>query len=231
MASIVVLAPVPPSRSSAVRHGAALVRLLRRSGIRRRHRVRVLWPIPEHVDALIRVANLAVHLVSADPEDGDGYRAAVEHPGLVVLPDLDLGPVIEELVRARDPFGRTGRHEAERPDGRPPAWFAHVARRARGVVVPEEAMRTRLLDAGCRTPIFVVPLDDRGAAPLRRAVESTLALVGDPAEWTLGRWAAALADVGVGQAEAASEGYGLRFVEALDELRRSAVGDATGSGR
>jgi hypothetical protein len=37
--------------------------------------------------------------------------------------------------------------------------------------------------------------------------------------------------VGVGQAEAASEGYGLRFVEALDELRRSAVGDATGSGR
>jgi hypothetical protein len=228
MASIVVLAPVPPSRSPAVRHGDALVRLLRRSGIRRRHRVRVLWPIPENIDALVRVADLTIHLISADPDDGDGYRAAVEHPGLVVLPDLDLRPVVEELARARDPAGRTARDEAEAAEGGPPAWFAHVARRARGVVVPEEAARTRLLDAGCLTPIFVAPLDDRGAASLRRAVESTLALVGNPAEWTLGRWAAALADVGVGQAEVSSEGYGLRFVEALDELGRSDVGGAGG---
>jgi hypothetical protein len=223
MARITVLAPVPPSSSPAARAGAALRRLLRRSGIRRRHRVRVLWPVPEDVAAVLGTSDLAVHLVSSDSRDGDGYRAAGEHPGLLVLPDLDLRPVVEELVRARDPAGRVALREAEAAtatrDSVP--WFAHLVRRARGVVVTDEAARRRLHRAGCRTPVHVVPLDDRGSEALRRAVESTLALMADPVEWTIGRWAASLRDVGVDREDLADQGYGLRYAEALGELRTS----------
>jgi hypothetical protein len=227
MARIAVLAPVPPSPSSIAPAAARVTRLLKR-GVRRPHRVRVVWPIPENVDAVLRVADLAVHVISPDREDGDGYRAAVEHPGLVVLAGLDLRPVIEELVRARDPVGRAALAEAEAAGATEPAWFAHAARRARGVVVPDEAMIRRLRDAGSRTPAFVVPFDERGAGPLAEAVRSTLALVADPAETAIGRWAGALTDLGVGQEELAAEGYGLRYAEALDELRRSPAGDPAG---
>jgi hypothetical protein len=224
MATVAVLAPIPPSPSSIASAAARVTRLLRR-GLRRPYRVRVVWPVPENVDAVLGLADLAVHVISPDREDGDGYRAAVEHPGLVVLVDLDLRPVIEELVRARDPVGRAALAEAEAAGATEPAWFAHAARRARGVVVPDGAMARRLRDAGARTPAFVVPFAERGAAPLAEAVRSTLALVADPAETAIGRWAGALSDVGVGQEELAAEGYGLRYAEALDELRRSPAGD------
>ena len=219
MARLTVLAPLPPSRSSSAPAGAAMVRLLRRS--RPRHRVRALWPVPEHLEIVLAETDLPVHLVSPDPEDGDVYRAAITHPGLVVLVGLDLEAVIRELVRARDPAGRAAVREAKAADG---AWFAHVARRARGLVVLSEAERARLLEIGCRTPAFVASLDDRGAPAVNRAVTSTLALINDPAERTLGRWASALRDSGVGPEELVAEGYGVRYVEALDEIRRSPVG-------
>lgn len=222
MSRLTVLAPIPPSRSSAAPAGASLARMLRRAPGRPRHRVRVLWPVPDDVEVVLARSDLAVHLVSADPEDRDGYRAAVEHPGLVVLPDLALEPVVRELVRARDPAGQTALREAEAAGG--DAWFAHVARRARGLVVADERDRVRIRGIGSRTPVHVVPLDDRGAPALRAAVDSTLALVGDPAEWALGRWASALSDSGVGPGELAAEGYGLRYAEALEEIRRSPAG-------
>jgi hypothetical protein len=220
MARLTVLAPVPPSRSSAASAGAALVRALRRRG----HKIRVVWPVPEDVEALLARSDLAVHLVSGDPEDADGYRVAVEHPGLVVLPDLDLGPVIRELVRSRDPAGRPALREAQAAGGEAGAWSAHVARRARGLVVGDEAARADLRRIGCRTPVFVAPPDDDRAEGLHAAVDATVALIRDPAEWAVGRWASALADCGVGPGELAAEGYGLRYAEALDELRRSPAG-------
>jgi hypothetical protein len=220
MATLTVLAPVPPSRSSAAAAGAALVRALRRG----RHKIRVVWPVPEDVEAKLARSDLAVHLVSADPEDGDGYRVAVEHPGLVVLPDLDLGPVIRELVRSRDPAGRAALREAEAAGGEGRAWSAHVARRARGVVVRDEEARADLRRIGCRTPVFVAPPGDHRAEALDAAVDATVALIRDPAEWAVGRWASALVDCGLGLDELAAEGYGLRYAEALDELRRSPAG-------
>jgi hypothetical protein len=99
-----------------------------------------------------------------------------------------------------------------------------VARRARGLVVPWGEERARLLEIGCRTPALVASLDDRGAVAVDRAVTSTLALINDPAERTLGRWASALRDSGVGPEELVAEGYGLRHVAALDEIRRSPAG-------
>jgi hypothetical protein len=184
----------------------------------------VLWPVPEDVEALMARSELAVHLVSADPEDGEAYRVAVEHPGLVVLPDLDLGPVIRELVRSRDPAGRVALREAEAAGGRGPAWSAHVARRARGLVVGDDEARAELRRIGCRTPVFVVSPDDHRSPALDAAVDATVALIRDPAEWAVGRWASALVDCGVGPDDVSAEGYGLRYAEALEELRRSPAG-------
>ena len=217
MARLTVLAPLPPSRSSAAPAGAALVRLLRRS--RPRHRVRALWPVPEHLEIVLAGTDLPVYLVSPDLEDGDVYRAATTHPGLVVLVGRRRSRVGRH--QGRDRAGRVAVREAESADG---AWFAHVARRARGLVVSSEAERARLMEIGCRTPTFVASLDDRGSRVVDQAVTSTLALINDPAERTLGRWASALRDSGVGPEELVAEGYGVRYVEALDEIRRSPAG-------
>jgi hypothetical protein len=217
MARLAVLAPVPPSRSPTAPAGRALVRLLRRG----RHRVRVLWPVPEDLEVVLARTDLAVHLVSPDPEDREGYRAAVEHPGLVVLPDLDLERVVRALVRSRDAAGRAAILEAEAAGAEGPVWSAHVARRARGLVVPDEHAREDLRRLGCRTPVFVGGADRNGAEAVRAAVDATIALIRDPAEWAVARWAGALVDCGVGPGELAAEGYGLRYAEALDELRRS----------
>ena len=220
MARLAVLAPVPPSSSPAAPAGRALVRLLRRG----RHRVRVLWPVPEDLEAVLARTDLAVHLVSADPEDRDGYRAAVEHPGLVVLPDLDLERVVRALVRSRDAAGRAALREAEAAGAECPAWSAHVARRARGLIVPDEEARADLRRLGCRTPVFVGRPEPQGADAALAAVDATVALIRDPAEWAVARWAGALVDCGVGPEELDAEGYGLRYAEALDELRRSPAG-------
>lgn len=232
MARIVVFAPVPPSRSEAASAGAALVRLLKRSPLRRRHAIRSVWPVPEAVDALLRDAELPIYLLSDDPEDREIYLVAMDHPGLVILATLSQERVIDALVRAHDPIGSAARREAERlaplVDGLDlePAvpWCAQAVRRARGVVVHSDADRRYLEALGCKTPLFVAP------PPLRRdsrgyveAVEATLRLVLDPAEWTLARWTAALTAVGV-TAAWLREGYGVRYVEALEEIRAARAG-------
>jgi hypothetical protein len=222
MARLAVLAPIPPSRSPAVPIGAALVRLLRRG----RHKVRVVWPVTGDVDAAVARSELAVHVVSPEVEDLDGYRAAVEHPGLVVLPNVDLEPVVRQLARSRDPSGGVALREAEAAGEQAAAWSAHVARRARGLIVTDEAARTELRRVGVRTPVFVSPLEYGEAGAVNVAVEATLGLLRDPAERVLSRWAAALVACGVGTEELATEGYGLRYAEALEELRRSPTGSA-----
>jgi hypothetical protein len=232
MARIVVFAPVPPSRSERAAAGAALVKLLKRSSLRRRHDIVALWPVPESVQATLRDVDLAVYLLSDEPEDRDIYQVAMEHPGLVVLEDRSLERVIDALVRARDPLGTAASREAERLaplveglDMEPalPS-CAQAVRRARGVVVHAEEDRSYLEALGCKTPVFVLPGPDRGnPSGYADAVEATLRLVLDPVEWTLARWTAALADAGV-TAAGLRDGYGVRYVEALEEIRTSPAG-------
>lgn len=225
---ILVLAPLPPSRSPAAADGEALRGLLKRLAPGRR-RVRAHWPVPENVEALIRGSDLPVYLLSNDPGEREIYQTAVEHPGLVILPDMALERVIEELVRAREPVGMAARREAEELAERleiPTPWCAHAVRRARGVVVHRDEDRRFLERMECRTPVFVVP-PPQAAQPgdYREAVTATLRLLRDPAEWSLARWAAALADSGVTAAEL-DQGYGLRYAEALGEIRTSPAGIA-----
>jgi hypothetical protein len=234
MARILVFAPVPPSRSSAAPGGAALVRLLKRSALRRRHTIRAVWPVPESVEAALRGVHLPVYFVADEPEDREIYEVAMEHPGLVVLQDLSLERLITALVRSRDPLGGAALREAERlaplVDGlglEPTVpWCAQAMRRARGVVVHSEDDRRYLEALGCKTPVFLAPPPEAGdPAGYARAVEATLRLVLDPVEWTLARWTHALAEAGITPAWL-REGYGVRYVEALEEIRTSPAGTA-----
>jgi hypothetical protein len=51
----------------------------------------------------------------------------------------------------------------------------------------------------------------------RRAVDGTIALLGDPVRRSLARWAASLRDVGAGEDDLA-RGYGMPYARALAEL-------------
>lgn len=223
---ILLLAPLPPSRSPAAADGEALRRLLKRL-VPGRRGVRAHWPVPENVEALIRGSDLPVYLLSNDPGEREIYQTAVEHPGLVVLPDLALDRVIEELVRAREPVGMAAQREVEELAERldvPTPWCAQAVRRARGVMVHRDQDRRFLERLGCRTPVFVTPPPGTAQPEdYRAAVTATLRLLRDPAEWSLARWAAALADSGVTAADL-DRGYGLRYAEALEEIRSSAAG-------
>lgn len=231
MARIVVFAPLPPSRSPLARTARALVRLLKRS-LRGRHHVRGMWPVPERVEAVLATIDLPVYLLANAPEEREIYQVAMEHPGLVVLEDLSLERVIQVLARARDPIGFAARREAERlaewvegtridPDV---PWSAQAVRRARGVVVHTGEHREALDAIGCRTPVFVaLPPTAGDPGGYQEAVEATLRLVLDPAEWTLSRWTTALTEAGV-NTEGLAEGYGVRYAAALEEIRTSPAG-------
>jgi hypothetical protein len=77
------------------------------------------------------------------------------------------------------------------------ATVAHVARRSRGLVVPDAEERARLNLLGSRTPVHVIAPGPGANEGLARAVMETLDLVSDPARGALAMWAEALADMGV----------------------------------
>jgi len=144
--------------------GSALVRVLRRTG---RHTVRAPWPIPESVEALLGVSDLAVYHLSGDLEDREIYEMALERPGLVVLHDLVLDRLVRGLMRSGDPTGIESAQEAlaafDRlqeaglPEPVVTPWCALAVRRARGLVV-HSAYAARYVSAmGARTPVFVAP--------------------------------------------------------------------------
>ncbi len=191
-----------------------------------------MWPVPESVEAMLGTVDLPVYFLANAPEEREIYQVAMEHPGLVVLEDLSLERVIQVLVRARDPIGFAGRREAERlatrleGSGLDPdvPWSAQAVRRARGVVVHSDGHRAALERIGCRTPVFVASSPAAGdPTGYEEAVEGTLRLVLDPAEWTLSRWTAALTGAGV-NTDGLREGYGVRYAAALEEIRTSPAG-------
>jgi glycosyltransferase involved in cell wall biosynthesis len=144
--------------------GSALVRVLRRTG---RHTVRAPWPIPESVEALLGVSDLAVYHLSGDLEDREIYEMALERPGLVILHDLVLDRLVRGLMRLGHPAGIESAQEAlaafDRlqeaglPEPVVTPWCALAVRRARGLVV-HSAYAARYVSAmGARTPLFVAP--------------------------------------------------------------------------
>lgn len=99
---------------------------------------------------------------------------------------------------------------------------------------PEPEALAGALGVLLRNPELAVEMAGRAAAVARgrdaeagvshgRAVEETLALVEDPRRAPLSRWASALLDVGMDEASA-SRGFGLRYVEAVEEFSAGGPG-------
>jgi glycosyltransferase involved in cell wall biosynthesis len=167
---LVFCGPLPPAATGIATYDRAVLDGLERIGFFERHRMDVRWPIQPkdaiefpgyHLGIFQLGNNVEFHL--------EIYRAAFLTNALIVLHDLALDDFVRGLKTAGDPLGYMAAREAVRLRGaltspdvvrneplREP-WAAHVARRARGIVVHAEFCRRYLEEAGCRTPIFVVP--------------------------------------------------------------------------
>ena len=183
---LVFSGPLPPARTGVATYDRAVLDGLRRIGFFDRHRMDVLWPIePKHATRLpgYRLGvfelgnNVEFHL--------EAYRAAfLAQSSLIVLHDLALDDFVRGLRTLGDPLGFMATREAaalrlnlHSPDVvrneplREP-WCAHVARRARGIIVHSAFCARYLEEAGCRTPVFVVPHPIvESETDMRRAVD------------------------------------------------------------
>ena len=167
---LVFCGPLPPAPTGIATYDRAVLDGLDRIGFNERHRMDVLWPIERqdtirfpgyHLGLFQLGNNVEFHL--------EIYRAAFLTNALIVLHDLALDDFVNGLKTAGDPLGYMAAREAGRLRGnlsspdvvrneplREP-WAAHVARRAKGIIVHSDFCRRYLEEAGCRTPVFVVP--------------------------------------------------------------------------
>jgi glycosyltransferase involved in cell wall biosynthesis len=181
------------------------------------------------VDAAVGAAGLGDRLTLAADVPDDDFRAWLFAADVIVdLRYPHRGEVSGSLARAMQ-AGRpsivsaTGTY-LDVPDGT-------VLRVAAGPTDPLElAERIRTLAEG---PEVRARMGETAAAHVRRsreteatargyevAIESTLALVRDPARRAYARWAGALADLGIDYATLA-RGYGLAYAEAMEGFRPS----------
>ena len=195
---LVFAGPLPPAPTGIATYDRAVLDGLRRIGFTERHRMDVLWPIepkdtpklPGYRLGILQLGNnVEFHL--------EIYRAAFLVPALVVLHDLALDDFVRGLISLGEPLGYMAAREAaalrrnlSSPDVvrneplREP-WCAHVARRARGLIVHSAFCKRYLEELGCRTPVFVVPhpvvetVEDLARADVRaRELRAPLAAAG-----------------------------------------------------
>jgi glycosyltransferase involved in cell wall biosynthesis len=168
---LVFSGPFPPARTGVATYDRAVLDGLRRIGFYERHRMDVLWPIEPKDTPRLPGYRLGVFQLGNNVEFHlEAYRAVfLAQASLIVLHDLALDDFVRGLRTLGDPLGFMATREAARlrlnlrsPDVvrneplREP-WCAHVARRARGIVVHSEFCRRYLEEFGCRTPVFVIP--------------------------------------------------------------------------
>jgi glycosyltransferase involved in cell wall biosynthesis len=197
--SVAYLSPMPPAASGVATYSKAVLEGLSRIGFRKRHPLAVVWPVRPTFQSRVGAYRLGIYHLGNNAEfHRDIYRTAVSHPGLVVLHDLGLDDFVRGLVSEGEPLGYVAMREAvtltprmslpealaNEPLRRP--WCAHVAKRARGIIVHSEFCRRYLRDFGCHTPIFVVPHpvvehedDMRRAQPRGRELRTALGLSDD----------------------------------------------------
>ena len=168
---LVFSGPLPPAKTGVATYDRAVLNGLRRIGFFERHRMDVLWPIEPKDTPRLPGYRLGVFQLGNNVEFHlEAYRAAfLAQASLVVLHDLALDDFVRGLRTLGDPLGFMATREAARlrPNLRSTdavrneplrePWCAHVARRARGIVVHSEFCREYLAEFGCRTPVFVIP--------------------------------------------------------------------------
>jgi glycosyltransferase involved in cell wall biosynthesis len=162
------LSPLPPARTGIATYAQAILAGLELLGYERP--IDRMWPVTPVHEGLIPWYGLGVYHLGNNVEfHHDIYRHAIQTPGLVVVHDLALDDFVHGLTAASDAHGfqaiREGLANAERlrsddalanPPLRVP-FVAHVARRARGIVVHSAFVERYVREFGCRTPVFVVP--------------------------------------------------------------------------
>lgn len=181
---IAYLSPMPPAPTGIATYSRAVLEGLERIGYRG-HRIHPIWPIEPRHEGEIPWHTMGVYHLGNNVEfHRDIYRHAIQTPGLVVIHDLALDDFVRGLIAAGDPLGhqamREGLLNAPRLAGFEEAvwneplrvpFVAHVARRARGIVVHSPFAERYLRAFGCRTPIYVAPHPVVETAEAVRAAE------------------------------------------------------------
>jgi glycosyltransferase involved in cell wall biosynthesis len=191
--------PLPPARTGIATYDRAVLDGLERIGFLDRHRVDVVWPFEPRMTPRLHGYQLGVFQLGNNAEFHlEPYRATYVAPAsLIVLHDLALDDFVAALKALGDPLAFKAYREAEalrrnltspdvvRNEPLRMPWAAHVARRARGIVVHSSFGRRYLEELGCRTPVFVVPhppiedpADLREAAPRAGEIREVLAARG-----------------------------------------------------
>jgi glycosyltransferase involved in cell wall biosynthesis len=187
--------PLPPASTGIATYDRAVLDGLRRIGFLDRHRVDVVWPFEPRMTQRLHGYHLGVFQLGNNAEFHlEPYRATYVAPAsLIVLHDLALDDFVAALRALGDPLAFKAYREAEalrrnltspdvvRNEPLRMPWAAHVARRARGIVVHSAFGRRYLEELGCRTPVFVVPhppiedpADLRAAEPRARELRAGL---------------------------------------------------------
>ena len=168
---LVFSGPLPPAQTGVASYDRAVLDGLRRIGFFDRHRMDVLWPIEPKDAPRLPGYRLGVFELGNNVEFHlEAYRAAfLAQASVIVLHDLALDDFVRGLRTLGDPLGFMATREATAPrlnlsspdivrnEPLREPWCAHVARRARGIIVHSEFCKRYLEESGCRTPVFVVP--------------------------------------------------------------------------
>ena len=146
----------------------------------------VIWPIEPKDTPRLPGYRLGMFELGNNVEFHlEAYRAAfLAQASLIVLHDLALDDFVRGLITLGDPLGFMATREAAalrsnltspdivRNEPLRDSWCAHVARRARGIIVHSAFCKAYLEGFGCRTPVFVVPHPIvESEADMRRAVD------------------------------------------------------------
>ncbi len=165
------LSPMPPAPTGIATYSQAVLDGLRRIGFEQRHEIEPIWPLkPKHEGTIPWYTMGVYHLGNNVEFHRDIYRHAIQTPGLVVIHDLALDDFVRGMLANGDPLGHqamregfanapklAGFEDAMRNEPLRVPWVAHVARRARGIVVHSPFAERYLRAFGCRTPVYVAP--------------------------------------------------------------------------
>jgi glycosyltransferase involved in cell wall biosynthesis len=167
---LVFCGPLPPAPTGIATYDRAVLDGLERIGFLREHRMDVLWPVEPKDSSRFPGYRLGIFQLGNNVEFHlDVYRSVYLTSALVVLHDLALDDFVRGLKTLGDPLGYMAAREAAalrrnlgsvdvvRNEPLREPWCAHVARRARGIIVHSDFCKTYLEEFGCRTPVFVVP--------------------------------------------------------------------------
>src|SRR5919197_582168 len=163
------LSPMPPAPTGIAPYSTAVLDGLRRIGYTpSEHAIEPIWPVRPRHEGHIPCYTMGVfHLGYFVEFHRDIYRHAIQSPGLVVIHDLALDDFVRGMITAGDPLGhqalregiasapRLATMQVDEPLTTP--YVAHVARRARGILVHSPFVERYLRAFGCRTPVYVAP--------------------------------------------------------------------------